>query len=90
MHNILLLIGGLRGWQVALIVLVFVLLFGAKRIPAMMRNLGGGLRYFKQGMEEAKREMRRSVDELDEEAPAKDRPSSSAPRNEEYKAKDRD
>ena len=41
------------GWQeILLIVLVVLLLFGAKRIPEVMRSLGKGVRELKQGMKE--------------------------------------
>lgn len=32
------------GWELALIALVFMLLFGMKRLPAAARNLGQSLR----------------------------------------------
>lgn len=39
---------GIVGWpQVGLIVLVVLLLFGGKKIPEMMRGLGGGIKEFK-------------------------------------------
>ena len=42
------------GWigprEVLLIVVVVLLLFGAKRIPELMRSIGGGFREFKKGI----------------------------------------
>jgi sec-independent protein translocase protein TatA len=38
--------------EILLIVLAIVILFGAKRIPELMRSLGGGVREFKKGMRE--------------------------------------
>ena len=35
------------GWELILIVLVVVLLFGAKKIPEMMKGLGSGIKEFK-------------------------------------------
>jgi len=35
--------------EIALVVLAIVLLFGAKRIPELMRSMGSGLREFKKG-----------------------------------------
>jgi len=35
------------GWELILIVLVIVLLFGAKKIPEMMKGLGSGIKEFK-------------------------------------------
>ena len=39
---------GLVGpWQIAIIVLVVLLLFGGKKIPELMRGLGSGIKEFK-------------------------------------------
>ncbi|MCB9366665.1 MAG: twin-arginine translocase TatA/TatE family subunit [Calditrichaeota bacterium] len=39
------------GWtEILLILAVVVLLFGAKRIPELMRGIGQGAREFKEGM----------------------------------------
>lgn len=35
------------GMEIILIVLVIVLLFGAKKIPELMKGLGGGIKEFK-------------------------------------------
>jgi sec-independent protein translocase protein TatA len=41
------------GWQeILLIVLIILLLFGAKRIPEMMRSIGKGVRELKRGMKD--------------------------------------
>lgn len=37
-------------WEIILIVLVILLIFGGKKIPELMRGLGKGLRSFKDGM----------------------------------------
>lgn len=37
-------------WEILLLVLVILLLFGAKRIPEMMRGLGRGAKEFKEGL----------------------------------------
>jgi len=37
-------------WEIGLIVIAIVILFGAKRIPELMRGLGSGIREFKAGM----------------------------------------
>jgi len=67
-------IGGLRGWQLIVIVLLILLLFGANRIPKLMKSLGKGVHSFKQGMEEAKREINKPIDKDDDEHPqAKDK-----------------
>jgi sec-independent protein translocase protein TatA len=47
-----LLFGSLGFWEILLIVLVVILLFGAKKIPELMRGLGKGVKNFKEGMKE--------------------------------------
>lgn len=44
-------------WQIVLIVLVILLLFGGKKIPELMRGLGKGVKEFKNGMDEVKNEL---------------------------------
>ncbi len=39
-------------WEIILIVLVILLIFGGKKIPELMRGLGKGIRSFKDGMNE--------------------------------------
>ena len=40
-------LGMLGPWQIVLIVAVVVLLFGARKIPELMRGLGSGIKEFK-------------------------------------------
>ena len=40
-------LGAIGTWQILLIVLVLVLLFGSAKIPELMRNLGKGVNEFK-------------------------------------------
>lgn len=44
------LLGFIGPWQIILIVLVVLLLFGGKKIPELMRGMGKGIREFKDGM----------------------------------------
>jgi len=46
-------------WQIILIVLVVLLLFGGKKIPELMKGIGRGTREFKKGL---------NTDEEDEES----------------------
>jgi sec-independent protein translocase protein TatA len=39
-------------FEIILVVLIIVLLFGARRIPELMRGLGRGVKEFKDGMHE--------------------------------------
>lgn len=41
---------GLGFWEIALIVFVILLLFGAKKIPDLMKGLGKGVSSFKEGI----------------------------------------
>ena len=50
-------------WQIVIIALVILLLFGGKKIPELMKGLGKGVKSFKQGMNEVEKEIK----ELDEE-----------------------
>ncbi|ALT00371.1 twin-arginine translocase TatA/TatE family subunit [Lacimicrobium alkaliphilum] len=43
---------GLSVWQIALVVMLFLLLFGRGKIPALMSDLAEGIRGFKQGMQD--------------------------------------
>ena len=45
-------------WEIVAIVLVFLLLFGGKKIPELMRGLGQGVKSFKQGMNEMEEEIK--------------------------------
>ena len=44
-------------WEIVLIVLVIILLFGGKKIPELMKGLGKGVKSFKQGMSEVEKEI---------------------------------
>lgn len=47
---------GLGTSELLVIGLVVLLLFGAKRIPDLMRSMGSGLNMFKKGLSEGERE----------------------------------
>ncbi len=42
--------GWLGGWEIAIIVVIVLLLFGGKKIPELMRGLGKGIKEFKEGV----------------------------------------
>lgn len=52
---------GMRGWQLVIVLLLILLLFGAKRIPTLMKSLGKSVHSFKQGMAEAEAEMKKPI-----------------------------
>lgn len=39
-------------WELVLIILVIVLIFGGKKIPELMKGVGKGVKSFKEGMNE--------------------------------------
>ena len=43
---------GLGMQEILLIALIFLLLFGGKKIPELMKGLGKGVKSFKEGMNE--------------------------------------
>lgn len=52
-----LLIGGLGMQEVLVIALVVLLFFGGKKIPELMNGLGKGIRSFKEGMNDIKKDI---------------------------------
>ena len=73
MNNLL--IFGLGTGEIILIVLVFLLLFGAKRIPELMKSMGKGVKSFKEGMKEVEKEIN-TPDETAKESSDKKEPES--------------
>lgn len=62
-NMVLAFIGGMGMWEVILILLVVLLLFGAKKIPELARGLGRGIREFKDATQEIRSEIEKSVNE---------------------------
>ena len=56
-------IGGLGMWEMIMIFLVVLLLFGAKRLPEIGSSLGKGIREFKGSIREIEREVKAVGDE---------------------------
>ncbi len=53
----LFIIAGIIGpWQIALIVVIVVLLFGGKKIPELMKGLGQGMKEFKNATKDKEKE----------------------------------
>ncbi len=50
--SIFLFIGNMGPWQIAIIALAILLLFGGKRIPELMKGLGSGIKEFKKGLKD--------------------------------------
>ena len=51
-----LLLGMIGPWQIVLIVLVFLLMFGGKKIPELMKGLGRGMKEFKDATKDLKKD----------------------------------
>ena len=52
------------GWtEILLIAFVVLLLFGGKKIPELMRGLGRGVREFKEGKDNVRKELEESPSE---------------------------
>ena len=45
-------LGMVGPWQIVLIVALVILLFGGRKIPELMKGLGGGVKEFKKAMRE--------------------------------------
>lgn len=58
---------GMGPWELALIFLVILLLFGAKRLPDIAQALGKGIKDFKRAVKDTKDEIQSSVKDLDKE-----------------------
>ena len=53
----LVLLGVFGPWQIALVVILALLLFGGKKIPELMRGLGQGISEFKKGKKDVEKEL---------------------------------
>ncbi|MGW7353620.1 Sec-independent protein translocase subunit TatA [Streptomyces sp. Z26] len=71
-------IGNLRPMEIVLILLVILLLFGAKKLPDMARSLGKSARILKSEAKQMKKES--ADDDADREAAARADAQQSAPR----------
>jgi len=45
------------GWEIIIIALIVLLLFGGKKIPELMKGLGKGVKSFKEGMKEVEEDV---------------------------------
>ena len=50
--NLTVLLGMIGPWQIVIIIAVLVLLFGAKKIPELMKGVGKGIKEFKDATKE--------------------------------------
>ena len=45
-------------WEIVIIALIFLLLFGGKEIPELMKGLGKGVKSFKEGLNEVEKDIK--------------------------------
>jgi len=54
---------GLGPWELLLIFLAVLLLFGAKRLPEIAQGMGKGIKEFKKAMKDTSEEIKGSLDD---------------------------
>lgn len=47
----------INGWEIPIIVIAILILFGGKKIPEFMRGLGKGINSFKKGLKDIEQEI---------------------------------
>ena len=57
-------LGVIGPWQIVIIALVILLLFGGRKIPELMKGLGKGVKSFKEGMNEIEDQINQADDTL--------------------------
>ena len=58
---------GMGPWELFLIFIVILLLFGAKRLPEMAKGMGKGISEFKRALKDTTEEIKGSIDEIKDE-----------------------
>ena len=71
------LLGMLGGWEIAGIVVVVLVLFGARKVPELMGGLGKGIKEFKKASREVQDEIQQAIDQEPPSRPAPRPPSQS-------------
>ena len=56
---------GVGPWQVVIIILAIIILFGGKKLPELARGLGLGLKEFKKATDEIKDEVQKTAEDVD-------------------------
>ncbi len=62
-------LGVIGPWQVVILALLIVLLFGGKKIPELMKGIGKGVKSFKEGMNEVEDQINKSDEDKPKEDP---------------------
>lgn len=66
-------LGVVGPWQIVIIALVILLLFGGKKIPELMKGLGQGVKSFKAGMNEVENQIKEIDKDLNSTAKTPDK-----------------
>lgn len=61
-------IGGIGIWQLLIILVIVLLLFGTKRLRNLGQDLGGAVRGFRSSMKEGEDDNNETAEQLDEQA----------------------
>ena len=64
------------GWELVVISLVILLLFGAKKLPELARGLGQGIKEFKGAVDGSKDELKEAQDAVESEGNSEDKETS--------------
>ena len=54
-------------WEIVIIALIVLLIFGGKKIPELMKGLGKGVKNFKEGMKEVEDDVKEIKKEIEPE-----------------------
>lgn len=60
-----LLLSFLSGYEILIVALLILLMFGGKKIPELMKGIGKGVKSFKEGINEAKDEINKAKDDIE-------------------------
>jgi len=63
MNALAIFLGVIGAPQVILIIVIVLLLFGGKKIPELMKGLGGGVKEFKNAMKDEEQKVTKKEDE---------------------------
>ncbi len=59
------------GWELLVLALLILLLFGGKKIPELMKGLGKGVKSFKEGMKEVEADVKEIQKEISSDSDTK-------------------
>ena len=79
LFSVMLPLGVVGPWQIVILALIVLLLFGGKKIPELMHGLGKGVKSFKAGMKDAEKD----IQEIKAEIVKDDEPKKEAVKKEE-------